>query len=45
VEELIITAENITYTKDNRYLYNGKEEQPMPGEVVGPESFREGQVL
>ena len=25
------TTENITYTKDNRYLYNGKEEQPMPG--------------
>ncbi len=24
-------TENITYTKDNRYLYNGKEEQPMPG--------------
>ena len=24
-------TENTTYTKDNRYLYNGKEEQPMPG--------------
>ena len=23
--------ESPTYTKDNRYLYNGKEEQPMPG--------------
>jgi RHS repeat-associated protein len=25
------TAESPTYTKNNRYLYNGKEEQPMPG--------------
>jgi RHS repeat-associated protein len=25
------TAESITFTKDNRYFYNGKEEQPMPG--------------
>ena len=25
------TAETPTYTKNNRYLYNGKEEQPMPG--------------
>jgi RHS repeat-associated protein len=25
------TAEPPTYSKDNRYLYNGKEEQPMPG--------------
>jgi hypothetical protein len=23
--------ESPTFTKDNRYLYNGKEEQPMPG--------------
>jgi len=29
--EIHATAENITFTKDNRYFYNGKEEQPMPG--------------
>jgi RHS repeat-associated protein len=31
LSEVSATAENITFTKDNRYLYNGKEEQPMPG--------------
>ena len=27
----VAIKESPTYTKDNRYLYNGKEEQPMPG--------------
>jgi len=29
--EILATAESPTFTKDNRYFYNGKEEQPMPG--------------
>jgi RHS repeat-associated protein len=31
LSEVSATAESPTFTKDNRYFYNGKEEQPMPG--------------